>query len=230
MSPSIVTALKVSITPADSSACSAGAAIGASVKTKDSIVAMSGAIMPAPLAMPLIVTVAPPSFAVAVATFGKVSVVMIALAASRKRPGAASRDELVEHAVELAASSGSPITPVEARKTSAGLQPAACARELRGERRRRASGLAGEGIGVAGIDHERARLAALELRAAPLDRRRRAFRAREDARDRRALVEQREQHVGAVLVADAGRGGGEAHAGDRRHVGNVLRRERGDGG
>ena len=34
-----------------------GGAIGASVKTNDSIVAMSGAIMPAPLAMPQIVTV-----------------------------------------------------------------------------------------------------------------------------------------------------------------------------
>ena len=53
VSPSMVTALKVSPTPSCSSACSAGAAIAASVKTKDSIVAMSGAIMPAPLAMPL---------------------------------------------------------------------------------------------------------------------------------------------------------------------------------
>ncbi len=43
---------------------------------------MSGAIMPAPLAKPLIVTVAPPSRALAVASFGNVSVVMIALAAS----------------------------------------------------------------------------------------------------------------------------------------------------
>ena len=47
-----------------------GAAIGASVATKDSIVAMSGAIMPAPLAMPLMVTSASPSFTVTVATFG----------------------------------------------------------------------------------------------------------------------------------------------------------------
>ncbi|MGY4366337.1 hypothetical protein ACVW1A_002402 [Bradyrhizobium sp. LB1.3] len=83
MSPSIVTALKVSSTPLLSSACSAAGAIGASVKTNDSIVAMSGAIMPAPFAMPLIVTLALPSFTVAVATFGKVSVVMIALAAAR---------------------------------------------------------------------------------------------------------------------------------------------------
>ena len=83
----MVTALKVSVTPSDSSVCSARAPIGASVNTNDSIVAMSGAIMPAPLAMPLMVTVALPSLAVAVATLGKVSVVMIALAASSHGSG-----------------------------------------------------------------------------------------------------------------------------------------------
>src|SRR6185295_13767761 len=46
------------------------------------MVAMSGAIMPAPLAMPLIVTLALPMLVLAVATLAKVSVVMIALAAS----------------------------------------------------------------------------------------------------------------------------------------------------
>ena len=58
VSPSMVTALKVSTTPSRNRACNAGAAIGASVKTKASIVAMSGAIMPAPLAKPLMVTLA----------------------------------------------------------------------------------------------------------------------------------------------------------------------------
>ena len=61
VSLSTVMALKLSLTPSASSACSTGAAIGASVTTKESIVAMSGAIMPAPLAMPLMVTVASPS-------------------------------------------------------------------------------------------------------------------------------------------------------------------------
>ncbi len=70
VSLSTVTALKVDPTPFDSSACSTGAAIGASVTMKDSMVAMSGAIMPAPLAMPLIVTSASPSLTVAVASFG----------------------------------------------------------------------------------------------------------------------------------------------------------------
>src|SRR5258707_14984280 len=87
------------------------------------MVAMSGAIMPAPLAKPLIVTVALPSFAVAVATLGNVSVVMIALAASSQASGcvAATRPSITpSNALAL---SGSPITPVEARNTSAGLQP-----------------------------------------------------------------------------------------------------------
>ena len=56
----MVTALKVSSTPSRSSALSTAGAIGASVKMKDSIVAMSGAIMPAPLAMPQIVTAVGP--------------------------------------------------------------------------------------------------------------------------------------------------------------------------
>ena len=93
----------------------------------DSIVAMSGAIMPAPLAMPLIVTLALPSLTVAVATFGKVSVVMIALAASIQPSGPASSAIASSTPSNLVASSGSPITPVEARNTSAGLQPIALA-------------------------------------------------------------------------------------------------------
>ncbi len=114
----MVTALKVSSTLLFSSDCSAPAAIGASVNTKASMVAMSGAIMPAPLAMPLIVTIALPSFTVAVATLGKVSVVMIALAALIHSPGAAFSASVPSTPLNLVASSGSPITPVEARNTS----------------------------------------------------------------------------------------------------------------
>jgi len=44
--------------------------MSASVTTKESIVAISGAIMPAPLAMPLIVTATPPISALRVETFG----------------------------------------------------------------------------------------------------------------------------------------------------------------
>ncbi len=86
---------------------------------------MSGAIMPAPLAMPLMVTVALPIFARAVATLGNVSVVMIALAASMKRSAVAPATMPSITPSNALALSGSPITPVDARKTSSVLQPAA---------------------------------------------------------------------------------------------------------
>jgi len=125
VSPSIVTALKLSATPSESSFCKTRDETGASVKTNDSMVAMSGAIMPAPLAMPLMVTVPLPMLAVAVATLGKVSVVMIALAASFQNfPVAAVTSPSITPSNALALS-GSPITPVEARNTSFGLQPIA---------------------------------------------------------------------------------------------------------
>ena len=108
-----------------------------------------------------------------------------------------------------------------------------CLRRLRrdggGERGGLLAGLAGEGVGVARIDHQCARFPALEPVAAPVDRRARAFRSGEDARDGGALVEQRQQNVGAVLVADAGRRRRKAHACDRRQFGDAGRCERGDG-
>src|SRR5262245_17845214 len=87
---------------------------------KASMVAMSGAIMPEPLAMPLRVTVTPPRRALRVAALGKVSVVMMARAASAQasalRP--AKRDG---KALTMGAGlSGSPMTPVEAWKISLG--------------------------------------------------------------------------------------------------------------
>ena len=127
VSLSIVTALKVSSTPLLSSDCSTADDSGASVNTKDSMVAMSGMIMPAPLAMPLMVTLALPSLTVAVATFGKVSVVMIALAASIQSSGVAASASVASTPSNLVASSGSPITPVEARNTSPVVQPTAFA-------------------------------------------------------------------------------------------------------
>src|SRR5882757_8695964 len=127
VSLSMVRALKVSSTPLLSSDCSTADDNGASVNTNDSMVAMSGAIMPAPLAMPLMVTLALPSLTVAVATFGKVSVVMIARAALIQSAGAALSASVPSTPSNLVASSGSPITPVEARYTSLALQPTALA-------------------------------------------------------------------------------------------------------
>ena len=149
---------------------------------------MSGAIMPAPLAMPLMVTgvlpIAGPGgrdLREGVGGHDRLGGVEPERRRWPRRPGRPSRRRTPWR------SSGSPITPVEARNTSLGLQPMALRRDLGGELAGGAAGLAGEGIGVAGIDHQRARLAALELRAAPFDRRRRAFRLGEHAGDRGAL-------------------------------------------
>ena len=123
-------ALKLVLTLLPSIACRAGAAIGASVKTKDSMVAMSGAIMPAPLAMPAMVTSIPSIATVAAASLGNVSVVMIARAASAMPPGAASLRSRSKTPSNLDASRGSPITPVDAMKISLGLAFSAAAASL----------------------------------------------------------------------------------------------------
>src|SRR5262249_13882316 len=104
--------------------------IGASVKTKDNKVAMSGAIMPAPLAMPQMVTGAVPSRVMAAAPLGNVSVGMIAWAAACQAPGAAPGTSWSITAPNLVPSSGSPIRRVAAGNPSAGLQPAAWAAML----------------------------------------------------------------------------------------------------
>src|SRR3546814_12253737 len=68
--------------PWRSSDCSNSAGRRASVNTKDSMVAMSGAIMPEPLAMPAMVTGLPPMEVSPVAALGQVSGVKMAAAAS----------------------------------------------------------------------------------------------------------------------------------------------------
>ncbi len=210
VSPSMVTALKVSATPSLSSACSAAArdrCVGEDERQHGRHVGCdhAGALGDAVDRSPCLAD----ACAVAVATFGKVSVVMIALAAARKSPGCARWLRPSITGANFEASSGSPITPVEARKISAGLQPRALRGEVSGELGRGAAALAGKGVGIAGIDHQRPCFAGLQMRAAPFDRRRRAFRFGEDAGGGGALVEQRQQHVGAARVADAGCGGGE---------------------
>ncbi len=73
---------RLSPTASTSARCKGDGSIVASVVKKASIVAMFGAIMPAPLAMPPIVQGAPPSVSSTEASFGLVSVVMMARAAS----------------------------------------------------------------------------------------------------------------------------------------------------
>ena len=140
VSLSTVVQLKLAATPRASIACKAAAGIAASVKTKQSIVAMSGAIMPLPLAMPQMRTSVSPIRAVRVAALGKVSVVMMPRAAASHPSSASEACSEGSAAVRRSCGSTSPITPVEARNTSRGRQPirrAASAAVARRPRRRR---------------------------------------------------------------------------------------------
>ena len=93
-----------------------------------------------------------------VATFGKVSVVMIALAASSQAWASACFSQAASTASNFAASSGSPMTPVEAMKTCGRGSPPP-RRRVGGQLAGLRALLAGEGVGVAGIHHERPRRA-----------------------------------------------------------------------
>ena len=179
---------------------------------------MSGAIMPAPLAMPTRTMLRPPTRAVRVATFGKVSVVMMARAAvkesrrarlGREPPEMRGEGRRVERLADHAGRGEEDLV-------------GAAADRGRGGRRARLDRLAalhaGEGVGVAGIDDERPRLPARQPCAAPLDRRGGAARGREDAGHGCRRIEADQQQVRAPLVADARLGGRQAHAGDRRQV------------
>ena len=83
--------------------------------------------MPAPLAKPLMTTSAEPSRTVRVASLGNVSVVMMARAAISQASALADFASPSSRCVNLPASSGSPMTPVEDRNTSPVLQPTALA-------------------------------------------------------------------------------------------------------
>ncbi len=192
---------------------------------------MSGAIMPAPLAMPLMVTVALPMRAVRGRHLGK---------------GVGGHDRLGrgEEVARLARARRGRPSPARtcwhraARrsrrwrrgKSRAGLQPAALAAISAVSLVAARPLLPVKALALPELTTSARALPRFEMRPAPFDRRRRAFRSGEHAGRRGAGVEQRQQHVGAPGIADAGLGGGQPHAGDRRHVRHVLRGEGGDGG
>ena len=125
-SPSTVTALKVSATATDSMSCSAAGGRAASVATKASMVAMFGAIMPEPLAIPAIRTGVRSIWVWATAPLGNVSVVMIADAAAAQLSASRPATSSGTTGSIRPASSTTPITPVEASITwSAGTPRAA---------------------------------------------------------------------------------------------------------
>ena len=89
--------------------------------------------------------------------------------------------------------------------------------------------LAGEGVGIAGVDDERPRFALAQADGAPVDGSRARLGAGQHAGDFGAGRQHGEQQVGAALVADAGLGRGKAHARNLRHVGQRGGRKRRDG-
>ena len=177
---------------------------------------MSGAIMPEPLAKPLMRTVAPSIVAVAVAPFGKVSVVMIARAAASQRLGGrAAAQPRAGRRRSSPARGGSPITPVEEMNTSRGSQPISCAAVA----------------AVASTTCQPARpVKTLELpelttiaRTLPPGRHSRhqitgwpgIVDLREHAGDRAARRQLRQHQIVAPAVSHPGGVGGEPHAGNR---------------
>ena len=109
--------LKLRSTALRSMSCSSAESTSASVNRNDSIVAMSGMIIPAPLAMPATRTTPSGVSTCPYRTFGTVSVVMIALAHASN----CSRSKFFHRFGSArgirASSNGSPITPVEASST-----------------------------------------------------------------------------------------------------------------
>src|SRR5262245_12650530 len=117
MSPSTLTALKVVATPWASARRAARSSMSASVSTKTSSVARSGAIMPAPLPMAATVTVRPPVRTRVPAVFVNASVVMMARAASGNRSGPSARWAARTPSRSRGADIGTPMRPVAQAST-----------------------------------------------------------------------------------------------------------------
>src|SRR5947208_537715 len=123
MSSSSVIALSVGWTASRSDARRTRAGTAASVTTNTRSVAMSGAIMPAPLPSAATVTRRPPRRNVSTAVFGKASVVVIASAACGKPPGASAAAAARTPARRRARGTWTPIRPVAHGRTAAGAPP-----------------------------------------------------------------------------------------------------------
>ena len=123
VSPSIVTRLNDASPISPTSARSTEPASGASVATKASIVAILGAHIPAPFAMPVTVTFVPSTSTRREAAFGTVSVVMIARAAESHPVGTHAKCARGNAESILSTGSGSMMTPVEKVSTSCAAHP-----------------------------------------------------------------------------------------------------------
>jgi hypothetical protein len=109
--------LNDSSTARRSAPCKTGCAIAASVERYASIVAMFGWIMPEPLAIPPIVIMAPPILCRNAACLDRVSVVMMALAASSSPPRRSRATKRGNPDRIRAIGSDPPMTPVDPMNT-----------------------------------------------------------------------------------------------------------------
>jgi hypothetical protein len=125
VSPSTIAAFRVGATAARVARPRAAAGTAASVATKLSVVAMLGAIMPAPLVQPSRVTRLRPIVTVRWASLTPRSVVRIAAAKSPNPSGLSAAAAAPMPSWTLGIGSGWPITPVDATSTSRAVTPRA---------------------------------------------------------------------------------------------------------
>ena len=112
------------------SCCMTAGAMQASVAIKPSMVAILGRIMPAPLLMPVMQTVAPPISTCLLKALGTVSVVMMACAALNQLSALASAMAASKPAMMRSLGKVSMMTPVEKGNTCCALMPIFCAKAL----------------------------------------------------------------------------------------------------
>ena len=189
---------------------------------------MSGAIMPAPLAMPLMTTSVSPILTLRRRDFGKSVGRHDRSRRVHQAVGPGLGVEFVEHARRSCRA-------IERLADHAGrghenLGRAARPSPCSPPRRHAATALAPmppvKALALPELTTSARARPCGEILAAPVDRRRGAFGAREDAGGRGRRVEQGEHHVGAAGVAHARRDRRKAHAVDRRQARVFLRRER----
>ena len=151
---------------------------------------------------------------------------MIALAASRRPSGDARAKSASSTPSNFDASSGSPITPVEARKISFAGAPVALAASAAVSFAACAPALPVNALALPELTMSARALPALSLARHQSTGADGHFDFVKTPATSRALVENRQHHVGAILVTDTGRARGESHALDLRQVGKRRWRER----
>lgn len=116
---------------------------------------MFGRIMPAPLLIPVTVTVTPSCTNWRLAPFGRVSVVMMPAAAAAQLSTDRSSSAACRAPSIFSTGSGSPITPVEYGSTWLASTPASCASLAQVYwRSRDQARLAGASVGIAGVGQQ----------------------------------------------------------------------------